>query len=93
MWLLFLKNLPFIFVGAALAAGLLAIVNFTVWLPQARDDGRKSYIAEQAVADKRIELERKNDDVKLQGMSDYDVCRLYLTGVSDCDSLKLRGLD
>lgn len=89
MWLLFLKNLPFIFVGAALAAGLLAIVNFTVWLPGARQEGRDSYIAQQAIIDKKIQLERAGDDEKIRGMSDYDICITYVGKLPECDSLKL----
>lgn len=86
---LILKEGPFILVGALIAAGLLVIVNLTVWLPQARNEGEARYIARQAVIEKKIELERKNDDLKIRGLSDYDVCITYVGKLPECDALRL----
>jgi len=60
--------------GAMAASASLWAVNSLLWLPQAREEGRASYIAEQAAADQKAEIERKGDDAKLRGMSDYDLC-------------------
>lgn len=60
--------------GILLAFAIFQLAN-TVWLlPQARKEGREIYIAEQAAADRKAEIERKGDDAKLRGMSDYDLC-------------------
>jgi hypothetical protein len=52
-------------------------------------DGKARYVAEQAAADKKAELQRKGDDAKLHQLSDYDLCVLALGSVPDCESLKL----
>lgn len=95
MYTLLLKNSPFILFGALIAGGILAAVNFAYLLPQAREEGKAQYVAEQAVLDKRIELDRKNDDLKIKGMSDYDVCISYVDKLSrdQCKVLLMRGLD
>ena len=86
-------------IGAGAAAGALlgwaatfAYVE-AVSLPAARSQGRDAYIANQAAATAKAELERKGDDAKLQGMSDFDLCVAGLGGLRDaspCD--ELRGL-
>ncbi|MDX0127402.1 hypothetical protein GOC15_22770 [Sinorhizobium meliloti] len=70
-------------IGAVGGVLLFSAVNALLWLPQARDEGRATLIAEQAAANRKAELERKNDDAKLRGMSDYDLC---------VDGLRSRGL-
>ena len=65
--------------AGAIAGGLAAFlmmqaVNALWLLPRARQEGRAAYIAEQAAADRKAEIERKGDDAKLRGMSDYDLC-------------------
>ncbi|MDX0057966.1 hypothetical protein GOC19_16155 [Sinorhizobium meliloti] len=62
-------------IGGILAAfTIFHLVNVAIWLPQARQEGRDQYIAEQAAADSKAEIERKGDDAKLRSMSDYDLC-------------------
>ncbi len=90
MYTLLLKESPFIIFGALIAGGILAAVNFAYLLPQAREEGRAQYVAEQAVLDKKIQLQRNQDDEKISGLSDYDICVSYLGSVSvECESLKL----
>ena len=60
--------------GLLLAFAIFQLANTVYFLPQAREEGRDIYIAEQAAADRRAEIERKGDDAKLRGMSDYDLC-------------------
>lgn len=60
--------------GLILAFAIFQLANSLWFLPQARKEGREQYIAEQAAADRKAELERKGDDQKLRGMSDYDLC-------------------
>lgn len=60
--------------GAVSAFGAFWSLNALLWLPQAREEGRAAYVAEQAAADHKAEIERKGDDAKLRGMSDYDLC-------------------
>lgn len=69
--------------GAALASVAFGALNAFLWLPAARDEGRALVIVEQAAADRKAEIERKGDDAKLRGMSDFDLC---------VDSLRSRGL-
>lgn len=49
-------------------------------------------IAERAAATERAELERKDDDAKLQTLSDYDLCVASLAGdglsVAPCEQLR-----
>lgn len=75
--------------GFMLAWILYSVLNQTIWLPQAKEEGRSRLIAEQAAQSQREELERKGDDAKLQRMSDYDLCVAYLGGVPECGSLRL----
>ena len=55
-------------------------------------EGYSRYAAETAAQDRRIELQRKGDDAKLQGMGDYDLCREYLGSrrlpVDSCEQLR-----
>jgi hypothetical protein len=60
--------------GGAAVFGLLMLANALWVIPAAKRDGRAAYVAEQAAADRKAELERKGDDAKLKGMSDYDLC-------------------
>jgi hypothetical protein len=84
-------------VAGAIAGGLAAFlmmqaVNALWLLPRARQEGRATYIAEQAAADRKAEIERKGDDAKLRGMSDYDLCvdglRSRRLPVEPCDILR-----
>ena len=78
--------------GAVLGAALLYTYVQAVSLPAARSEARAHLIAEQAVQSQKEELERKGDDATLQRMSDYDLCRAYLGGVPECDTLLVRGV-
>lgn len=78
--------------GAVLGAALLYAYVQAVSLPAARSEARAHLIAEQAVQSQKEELERKGDDATLQRMSDYDLCRAYLGGVPECDTLLVRGV-
>lgn len=70
--------------AAAIAAiALYSIVNSVWLLPAARDEGRDLYIASQAAADRKAEMERKGDDATLRSKSDYELC---------ADGLRSRGL-
>lgn len=81
--------------GLILAFAIFQLANSLYFLPQARKEGREQYIAEQAAADRKAELERKGDDQKLRNLTDYDLCVSALNGrglpVSACD--QLRGTD
>lgn len=81
--------------GAALVtlivtAAVCSLLNAFWLLPKARNEGRATYIAEQAAADQKAKLERNGDDAKLQRMSDYDLCIAGIGRVPECDALKLR---
>lgn len=84
--------------AAKLAAGTflgaLAVYAYSqaVSLPAARIEARATLIAEQAAQSMKEELERKGDDAKLQRMSAHDLCRAYLGGVPECDTLLVRGV-
>lgn len=78
--------------GAVLGAVVLYAYVQIVSLPAARSEARAHLIAEQAVQSQKEELERKGDDATLQRMSDYDLCRAYLGGVPECDTLLVRGV-
>ncbi len=80
--------------GAGALLGALAVYAYTqaISLPAARSEARAHLIAEQAVQSQKEELERKGDDAKLQRMSDYELCRAYLGGVPECDTLLVRGV-
>lgn len=79
-------------IGAVGGFLLFSAVNAFLWLPEARKEGRATLIAEQAAADRKTELERKNDDAKLRGMSDYDLCvgglRSRGLSIDPCDELR-----
>ena len=80
-------------VGGLILAFVIFHLANTLWLlPAARNEGRDLYIAEQAVADRKAELERKGDDAKLQTLSDYDLCVAGLRGnrmpIDPCDQLR-----
>jgi hypothetical protein len=92
MYTLLLKQSPFIIFGALIAGGILAAVNFAYLLPQAREEGRAQYVAEQAVLDKKIQLQRNQDDEKIRGMDDYSICIEYVGKLPECESLKLQRL-
>lgn len=80
--------------GGAAVAAVMWLLMVAVWLPAARREGEAGYIARQAVADTRAELQRKNDDAKLRKMSDYDLCVAGLRSrglrIDACE--QLRGL-
>lgn len=81
-------------IGAgALLGGVAALIfSHLVTVPAARIEARATLIAEQAAQSMKEDLERKGDDAKLQRMSDYDLCRAYLGGVPECDTLRVRGV-
>lgn len=78
-------------IGAGAVLGAIAVYAYTqaISIPVAQSEARGRLIAEQAVEAQKQELERKGDDAKIQRMSDYDLCRSYLGGVPECESLKL----
>lgn len=80
------------FVGLLLSWTLFGLINSAYWLPRARSEAVDQYIARQAIADQKAELERKGDDAKLQTLSDYDLCVTGLRGNgmpdSACDVLR-----
>lgn len=77
-------------------AALVAAVPAAYLVGHGRGDGAgyNRRVAEVAAADLKAELERKGDNAKLQGMSDFDLCVAGLRGnrmpVDACD--QLRGL-
>jgi hypothetical protein len=78
-----------------LAVFLVMMAANVLWvIPEAKRDGLAAYVAEQAAADRKAELERKGDDAKLKGMSDFELCvdglRSRRLPVSACE--QLRGL-
>lgn len=64
-------------IGGALVAGSAAyfIGNYL-----GERTGYQKAVAETAIAFAEAELKRKNDDAKLQTLSDYDLCILGLSG-------------
>lgn len=77
---------------AALIAAVPAGYLLGHWNGDSQGYSRR--VAEVAAADVKAELERKGDNAKLQGMSDFDLCVAGLRGngmpVDACD--QLRGL-
>lgn len=78
--------------AAAIAAALFAgAAAYEVGHWRGDSQGYDRRVAEVAAADARAELERKHDDAKLQGMSDYDLCVAGLGGsgmpVDACEQL------
>jgi hypothetical protein len=76
------------------AAALAGAVAYGAGLYIGNGRGYDRARAEIAAASLKAELERNNDDKKLRGMSDYDLCVAYLSGrelsVAPCE--QLRGL-
>ena len=77
-------------VVGVIATALISIAVMTVYvIPKAKSEGQALYIAKQAAESQKAELERKGDDKKLRGMSDYDLCVSALGRVPDCEPLKM----
>ncbi|ESZ07183.1 MULTISPECIES: hypothetical protein [unclassified Mesorhizobium] len=79
--------------GAAVAgAALAAAVVYPVAHWKGDTQGYNRRVAEVAAADLKAELERKGDNAKLAGMSDYDLCVSGLRGsgmpVDACEQLR-----
>jgi hypothetical protein len=74
--------------AGAIVAGAIAY-NVGHW--RGEGAGYDKRVAEMAAASLKAELERKGDDAKLQGLSDFDLCVLGLRGngmpVDACDQL------
>jgi hypothetical protein len=81
-------------VGAAAGAIVAGAVVYPIAHWKGDTQGYNRRVAEIAAADLKAELERKGDNAKLQGMSDYDLCVSGLRGsgmpVVACE--QLRGL-
>lgn len=83
-------------IGSAAAAGALVAGSISYMAGYASGErvGYDRHAAEEAVADRKAELERRGDNATLQGMSDYDLCVAGLGGsglsVDACE--QLRGL-
>lgn len=84
-----IKDILGIAIGAILAVGIMIVLNFLWFFPEQQKIGREVYVAEQLVIDKKNELSRKNDDEKIRGLSDYDVCVNYVGKLPECEALKL----
>lgn len=75
-------------------AALVAAIPLGFYYGQHRGDaaGYNRRIAEVAAADAKAELERKKDNAKLNGMSDYDLCVYGLRGgglpIDACEQLR-----
>ena len=86
-----LKNWKLVALGALIAAVPIA---YLVGHQRGDSSGYSRRVAEVAAADLKAELERKGDNAKLAGMSDYDLCVSGLRGsgmpVGTCE--QLRGL-
>lgn len=77
-------------VVGALVAALISIAATSIYfIPKAKAEGQALYIAKQAAESQKAELERKGDDKKLRGMSDYDLCVSALGRVPVCEPLKM----
>lgn len=77
----------------ALCALIAAVpIGFMVGKSKGDSQGYDRRIAEVAAADAKAELERKHDDAKLQGMSDFDLCVAALRAggmpVDACEQLR-----
>lgn len=83
-------------IGCGAIAGALVAASITYPIAHWRGHsaGYEKRVAETAAANIRAELQRKGDDAKLQGMSDYDLCAVGLRGgglpIGACE--QLRGL-
>lgn len=84
-----LKNWKLIALGALIAAVPIA---YTAGHWNGDSQGYDRRIAEVAAADVKAELERKGDNAKLSGMSDYDLCVSGLRGsgmpIDACEQLR-----
>lgn len=94
----FLKTLVpnwlYIAIGAVAAVAVVAPTVYLVGHSRGDSAGYARRIAEQAVASAKAEAARKKDDVKIQGLSDYDLCVQYLgaRGLPIDACVELRGL-
>lgn len=81
--------------GGVAVFALMQVANALWLIPAAKRAGRETYVAEQAAADRKAEIERKGDDAKLRGMSDFDLCvdglRSRRLPVNVCDELRRDG--
>ncbi|MER8741549.1 hypothetical protein NKH54_00555 [Mesorhizobium sp. M1004] len=79
-------------VGAAAGAVLAAAVVYPVAHWKGDTQGYNRRVAEVAAADLKAELERKGDNAKLNGMSDFNLCVSGLRGnglpVDACEQLR-----
>lgn len=79
-------------VGFVLALLLFHVINVSVWLPAAREEGRARLVAEQAAADRKAETERKKDDAAIRNKTDFDLCvdalRARRVPIDACDQLR-----
>jgi hypothetical protein len=84
-----LKNWKLIALGTLIAA---VPVAYLVGHGRGDDAGYDRRVAETAAADLKAELERKGDNAKLRGMSNYDLCVSGLRGsgmpVDACEQLR-----
>ena len=75
--------------AGAIVAGLI-VAPFATAIGEHK--GYQQHVAEMAIADGKAELERKGDNAKLQGMSDYDLCVVGLRGngmpIVACEQLR-----
>lgn len=80
--------------GTSAAAGALVAgaLGYAIGHWKGDTQGYNRRVAEVAAADVKAELERKGDNAKLQGMSDYDLCVSGLRGsgmpVDACEQLR-----
>lgn len=78
--------------SAAVGAVLTAAVVYPVAHWKGDTQGYNRRVAEVAAADLKAELERKGDNAKLNGMSDFDLCVSGLRGsgmpVDACEQLR-----
>lgn len=81
-------------IGVVLGAVVAGVIAYGIGHAKGDTQGYNRRIAEQAVADQRVEAERKGDDARIGNMADYDLCvaSLRRRGLPDdvCD--ELRGL-
>lgn len=84
-----LKNWKLIALGALIAT---VPVAYSIGHWKGNTQGYNRRVAEVAAADVKAELERKGDNAKLAGMSDYDLCVSGLRGggmpVDACEQLR-----
>lgn len=84
-----LKNWKRVALGALIAA---VPVAYAIGHWKGDSQGYNRRVAEVAAADVKAELERKGDNAKLRGMSDYDLCVSGLRGsgmpVDACEQLR-----